>query len=79
MSEGTHVSNYWYTMIFSKSLWFTTFFFLLTVAVFLLTMYKFKKIFCRNYKEYHDEFSGISFILIFVLGGVTGQGMSEFF
>ncbi|XP_044005494.1 uncharacterized protein LOC122850407 [Aphidius gifuensis] len=75
MSEGTHVSNYWYTMIFSQSLWYTTLFFLLTVAAFLVITYRLKKNFCKSYSEYHDEFSGVSFILIFVLGGVTGQGI----
>lgn len=49
--------------------------FLIGVTCLLFVMFRIKKAMCHNYIEGNNEFAAVSFVLLCVLGGVTGQGM----
>ncbi|KAG7209983.1 hypothetical protein KM043_011569 [Ampulex compressa] len=76
-SEGTRVSKWWYASIFSRGLWLTSFIFLVCITATIMGIYYIKRIVCANYVECDNELSSPSFDLLFVLGGISGQGFQK--
>ncbi|KAK2588945.1 hypothetical protein KPH14_001800 [Odynerus spinipes] len=76
-SEGTRVSTWWYASIFSPGLWITAGLFIISIVFIIMGIYSLRKIVCTNYVECDDELSSLSFVLLFVLGGISGQGCQK--
>ncbi|XP_032662786.1 uncharacterized protein LOC116840316 isoform X2 [Odontomachus brunneus] len=75
--EGEKVSTTWYLDTFSSDLWLTAFIFILCIACSIMGMYRIKKLIHTNYMEFHDELSSPLFCLLYVLGGISGQGFQK--
>ncbi|XP_025152593.1 uncharacterized protein LOC109503796 [Harpegnathos saltator] len=76
-SEDKKASGTWYFDTFSGDLWLTTFIFTLCIACSIMGTYYVKKLICVNYTEFHDELSWPLFSLLYVLGGISGQGFQK--
>ncbi|XP_023289183.1 uncharacterized protein LOC105696466 [Orussus abietinus] len=75
--EGSTVSKWWYSNIFSYGLWLTTFLSALFLAATIMMTYSIKKITCKDYVDCDDELAAPSFNLLCVLGGISGQGFQK--
>ncbi|XP_008561037.1 uncharacterized protein LOC103580893 [Microplitis demolitor] len=74
---AARVSMWWYARIFQPELWAVTILYIIGISSFLFGMYRLKKMACSNFVECNNEFSGISFNFLCVLGGITGQGIQK--
>ncbi|KAI4495867.1 hypothetical protein M0802_008273 [Mischocyttarus mexicanus] len=76
-SEGTSVSTWWYVRIFSYDLWKIIGLFIMFIVLIIMGMYALRKAVCKFYVDCDNEFSSISFVCIYVLGGISGQGCQK--
>ncbi|XP_054008871.1 uncharacterized protein LOC128892454 [Hylaeus anthracinus] len=73
-SDGTRVSQQWYTKVFSRGLRLCILMFVLVTAATIAGVYYLQKITQSNNVESDHEFSSISFDLLVVLSSLNGQG-----
>ncbi|KAI4496708.1 hypothetical protein M0804_000518 [Polistes exclamans] len=76
-SEGTSVSTWWYVRIFSYDLWKIIGLFIIFIVFIIMGIYALRKTICRFYVECDNEFSSLSFVFLYVLGGISGQGCQK--
>ncbi|XP_066598595.1 probable glutamate receptor [Prorops nasuta] len=76
-SDGTSVSKWWYARIFSRGLWLTSILFVIFLTIAIYAAYVMKKSMLDNYTECDNELSQPSFNLLYVLGGISGQGFQK--
>ncbi|XP_076381342.1 putative glutamate receptor isoform X2 [Megalopta genalis] len=76
-SDGTRVSQQWYTNVFSRGLWWTILAYTLATAAIVAGTRCLRK-FARTGRSENDrEFSSASFDLLVVLGCLSGQGCQK--
>ncbi|XP_015172141.1 PREDICTED: glutamate receptor U1-like [Polistes dominula] len=76
-SEGTSVSTWWYVRIFSYDLWRIIGLFIIFIVFIIMGIYALRKTVYRFYVECDNEFSSLSFVFLYVLGGISGQGCQK--
>ncbi|XP_035742264.1 uncharacterized protein LOC118450555 isoform X2 [Vespa mandarinia] len=76
-SEGTRVSTWWYASIFSRNLWRVTGLFIVCIVFIIMGINALRKTICKFDIECDDEFSSLSFVFLYVLSGISGQGCQK--
>nr|KAF7416504.1 hypothetical protein H0235_011035 [Vespula pensylvanica] len=74
-SEGTRVSTWWYASIFSRNLWRVTGLFIVFIVFIIMGINALRKTICEFDVECDDELSSPSFVFLYVLSGISGQGI----
>ncbi|KAL2713566.1 glutamate receptor U1-like, partial [Vespula squamosa] len=76
-SEGTRVSTWWYASIFSRNLWRVTGLFILCIVFIIMGINALRKTVCKFDIECDNELSSPSFVFLYVLSGISGQGCQK--
>lgn len=74
-SEGTRVSTWWYASIFSRNLWRITGLFIVCTVFIIMGINALRKTVCKFDVECDGELSSLSFVFLYVLSGISGQGI----
>ncbi|XP_026826916.1 uncharacterized protein LOC105279345 [Ooceraea biroi] len=75
--DGAIITTWWYINIFSDGAWTVSFVFGMCIACSIIGVQRVKKLTCINKKHFDDEFSSPFFNILYVLGGMTGQGLQK--
>jgi len=75
LSDGAIITTWWYFNIFSQGLWMACLVSVVCATCGIMgVQYVRKKSMCANERDYDDELSSPFFDILYVFGGVTGQG-----